>query len=85
MGAKARKSEVKEVAQLPPRNSLRLAVSSETSLRDWMKPHLNTFAHESAKSIGRQVGPTLKWVVVGMATSGSAVAIAGVISGVLAR
>ena len=79
MREKTRKSEVKEVVQLPPRNSPRLAVSRQTSLRDWMKPHLNTLAHESAKPIGRQVGPTLKWVVVGMVTSGSAAAIIGIL------
>lgn len=82
MSAKAHQTAEKtggqaiQVAPVPARPVRLLTVAA---------PYLDILARESAKSIGRQMGPTLKWVVVGLVTSGGAVTIASVITGILAR
>jgi hypothetical protein len=82
MGAKARKAEVKEVVRQPPRYSPPLRVRL-VGVRAWLMPHLDTLAHESAKSIGKHMGPILKWSVVAAMSSGSVKAVVKLITAIL--
>lgn len=78
MGAKARKSETELEVVATARADVPLP-SVPARFWNWAMPHINTFAHEGARSLGRQLGPIVKWLIVG----GGVVAVAQVVAAAL--